>query len=106
MLFTKKTNLKEYNLTIKGEKVVTGPTAKYLGVILDKKLSFKQHLDNRRKSGYKILNLLKRCKGRKGFASRPKSLKTLSKSLLESKVLYGAEIMHNVDNKSLNATNE
>merc|ERR1712051_609652 len=41
VLFTKKTNLKEYNLTIKGEKVVTGPTAKYLGVILDKKLSFK-----------------------------------------------------------------
>ena len=105
VLFTKKTNLKEYNINIKGEKVVTGPTAKYLGVILDKKLSFKQHLDNRRKSGYKILNLLKRCKGRKGFASRPKSLKTLSKSLLESKVLYGAEIMHNVDKKSLNATN-
>ena len=34
-----------------------------------------------------------------------KSLKTISKSLLESKVLYGAEIMHNVDKKSLNATN-
>ena len=69
VLFTKK-KLPEYTLTIKGEQIVTGPSAKYLGIIFDKKLSFKQHLDSRRKSGYKILNLLKKCKGRKGFASR------------------------------------
>ena len=36
VLFTKKQS-PEYNLNIKGENVITGPSAKYLGITLDKK---------------------------------------------------------------------
>ena len=104
VLFTKKKKIAEYILTIKGQQVITGPYAKYLGIILDKQLNFKLHLDDRRKKGYKILNLMRKCKQCKGKLSQSTSLKTIYKALLEKTVLYGAEIMHTVDKKALDKT--
>ena len=40
VLFTKNRKIKEYKLTIKGKKIITGPSAKYLGITLDKFLDF------------------------------------------------------------------
>ena len=47
---------------------------------------------------------MRKCKACKGKLARPSSLKTIYKALLEKTVLYGAELMHNVDKKALNAT--
>ena len=104
VLFTKNRKIKEYKLIIKGKTIITGPSAKYLGIILDKHLDFKLHLDDRRKKGYKILNLMKKCKKSKGKLATPSTLKTIYKMLLEKTVLYGAEVMHTVDKKALNKT--
>ena len=100
----KNRKIKEYRLTIKGKTIITGPSAKYLGVTFDKYLDFKLHLDDRRKKGYKILNLMNKCRKSKGKLATSSTLKIIYKMLLEKTVLYGAEVMHTVDKKALNKT--
>ena len=54
VLFTKNKKIAEFKLIIKGKTIYTGPFAKYLGIILDKHLTFKIHLDERRTKATKF----------------------------------------------------
>ena len=96
-----------YNLNIGGSRIKTTKTAKYLGVTLDSKLTYKAHLDNRRKSGTSVINLLYKLKKGKHFKKNPHLLRNVSKALLNSTVLYGLELLGKnqyLDQVALNKT--
>ena len=82
----------EYNLKLGDSNVTTQKQAKYLGVTLDKKLTFKQHLADRRKGGKSVINLLYTLRKGELFKQHPNLLRTVAKSLLNSTVLYGMEL--------------
>ena len=95
VLFTedkKNTNV-ETTLIINNNTIKTSKSAKYLGIILDKHLNFNEHLSNRREKSNKAINLISIFKGSGYFRDNSNSAKLIIKSLIESKMLYGREIL-------------
>lgn len=73
---------------------------KFLGIIWDTKLSFRQHIDYLRKKCFKALNIIK-VLAHKDWGSDTKTLLMLYQSLVRSKVDYGSIVYRNADEKLL-----
>ena len=94
MFVEDKVNTKvETSLMINGTQIKTAKSAKYLGIILDKHLSFEEHISSRREKAKKAVNLISILKGTGFFKYNSNSAKLIVKSLIESKMLYGRELL-------------
>ena len=88
------TNVETY-LTINNTRIDTSKSARYLGVIMDKHLTFNEHLTTRKQKSTKACNLVTILKGAGYFENNGNGAKTVIASLVESKLLYGREILPN-----------
>ena len=78
------------SLTIGECEIQSQPQLKYLGVIIDSKLKFKEHLEYTSSKAYKILNALSRMMANKGCVRS--SRRFLLAKVMRSVVLYAAPI--------------
>ena len=73
---------------------------KFLGIIWDIKLTFKNHIEYLRKRCFKVLNIIKLLSHQE-WGSDTKTLLSLYQSLVRSKVDYGSIVYRNADKKAL-----
>src|SRR6218665_507431 len=88
VLFTNKNKIPKINIKIGNENIKMDNNAKFLGVIFDRKLSWKLHIDYILKKCKKRLNLLRALTGYHWGASK-KSLLGIYKALIRSVIDYG-----------------
>ena len=88
VLFTNKNKIPKINIKIGNENIKMDNSAKFLGVIFDRKLSWKLHIDYILKKCKKRLNLLRALTGYHWGASK-KSLLGIYKALIRSVIDYG-----------------
>lgn len=79
------------NITINNEIVPMVNSAKLLGVIIDSKLTFKQHITDLRKNLINRCNLIKSICGKYNGADR-KTLLRIFEAIVVSKIMYGAHL--------------
>ena len=91
---------KELTLNINGAEIQTSAEAKYLGVTLDKFLTFKKHIEDLTAKGNKTLNLLYVLRNKKWSAPQ-KTLKIVYKNLVEARINYGQEVYANGNKQEL-----
>ena len=95
----------ENNIRLNGEIVKSSTTAKYLGVIIDNKLSFKHHIKLLRDRGIKTLRILLYLSGKNwGLKSKHKLL--LYKNYILPKFTYGEELFHLAPKSHLDMLNK
>lgn len=80
------------HIHINGTQIQLSDSVKYLGVILDTRLSFKQHVDFVTKKAATRVETLQRILPRQGGASYMK--RRLLNSVVESTILYAAPVWH------------
>ena len=90
-----------HTLLLNGEKVVSRDHAKYLGVILDKFLNFKQHIKMLKARGIKALRILSYLSG-KNWGLKAKHKLLLYKNYILPKMTYGEELFHHAPKSQLN----
>ena len=78
-------------LTLNNNAIQVREATKYLGLIIDKRLSFKQHIEHLRVECTPAINLLKHLSHLSWGADR-RTLKVLFSALVQSKLDYGAHI--------------
>jgi len=88
VLFTNKTNLPVINIKIDKELIKMESKAKFLGMIFDRKLTWKYHIDYIIEKCKKRLNLMRAVSGYQWGASK-KSLLAIYKALIRSILDYG-----------------
>jgi ribonuclease HI len=88
VLFTKKTQIPQINIKIDQNCIKMEKKAKFLGIIFDRKLSWKPHIDYIIEKCKKRLNLMRAISGYHWGASK-KSLLTIYKALIRSILDYG-----------------
>lgn len=77
----------EPNITLKGSPIPFQTSAKFLGIIFDKRLTYHAHLQNLRDRCFKSLNCLK-CVSRTSYGADRKTLLILYRALIRSKMDY------------------
>ena len=77
------------SLTIDGEKIVFSSSVKYLGVTIDAKLQFKQHVTDKCKKATRMLMAARGLIG-KLIGPSPRATKWIYDAILKPIVLYGA----------------
>lgn len=75
------------HVTLDGNQISFQPSAKFLGVTLDKRLTYTAHIKNLRDKCSKSLNVLK-CVSRTSYGADRKTLLNLYRSLIRSKMDY------------------
>ena len=91
ILFRTKNKINNY-ITLDGVKVNLSDSVKYLGVILDRRLTFVEHIDNILvPKGEKGLHILKYLRGKK-WGLKPTLLKQLYQNYVQPKMSYGEEL--------------
>ena len=70
-----------------GEMIPTQPVAKFLGVMFDRRLTYKDHFKTLRERCFKSLNVLK-CVARTSYGADRKTLLLLYRSIVRSKLDY------------------
>ena len=81
----------EPTLTLGNSTILTKPDTRYLGLILDEKLTWLNHIIDLKKRCYKALNLLK-CISSKTWGSDRSTMLQLYRSLIRPKLDYGSEV--------------
>ena len=87
-------------LTVRGKRVKFEKSAKFLGVTFDQYLTWSKHADNLYARCQKDLNAMRAIRGSSWGANR-KTLLTLYRSLIRSKLEYGCEAFHNASKTTL-----
>ena len=77
----------DMELFLYGRQIPVKPNAKFLGVVLDRKLTYKEHLKQLRDKCFKSLNILK-CVSRTSYGADRQTLLMLYRSLIRSKLDY------------------
>jgi len=88
VLFSKRSNLSRITLKIDQKQIKMDNKVKFLGVIFDSKLTWKQHIDYIIEKCKKRLNLLRAISGY-GWGACKKTLLTIYKALIRSILDYG-----------------
>lgn len=97
--FTKKRNVNPSSYAVDNQTLNTAPSVRDLGVILDKKLNFIEHIDNITTRAWKVSGMVKRtCKDFKS----PASILTLYKALIRSVLEYASPIWNPYYNIHIN----
>ena len=91
----------EVTLTLQNQQVTSQKSVRYLGITLDKNLTFKEHIENKVVQGKKALNILK-CLGKGKFGLTPKNRIKILKGYVLAKMRYGEEIYYNAHKQPLN----
>ena len=100
VIFTRKTSGKEnVNLSINGSLITIASEVKFLGVILDDKLTWRQHVDYVETKCKARLNLMRCVIGRKWGASK-RALMSIYRMLIRSLIDY-ASIAYDTANKTI-----
>ena len=81
----------DLGIRLYGRVIPTQPAVKFLGVILDRRLTYKEHFKTLRERCFKSLNVLK-CVSRMSFGADRHTLLLLYRSLVRSKLDYGSFI--------------
>ncbi|KAL1447444.1 hypothetical protein WDU94_005421 [Cyamophila willieti] len=95
-LLTGRKKCRNPDISLLGTKVIFTEKIKYLGVILDKGLSFKTHLDYVAEKASKAVNSLARIMPRQGGPSTGK--RKLLNNVIESIILYAAPVWSRIMN--------
>ena len=77
----------DLGIRLYGQPVPTQPSAKFLGVIFDRRLTYKDHFKALRERCFKSLNVLK-CVSRTSYGADRNTLLTLYRSTIRSKLDY------------------
>ena len=81
----------EPSLNIYGQRIHFHPTAKYLGMIFDQRLRWKEHINSLKTKAIKSLDIIK-CLSKTNWGSDRLSLLRLYRSIIRSKLDYGSFI--------------
>lgn len=92
VIFTKKRKLPNIVVTIDNMTVSCVKSVRFLGMILDSKLSWKRHIDTVVSSCEKIFNIL-RAVSRVWWGSHPTTMKLMYNALIRSHLDYGSFIL-------------
>ena len=93
MIFTRKRGKPNRKLKIYGKEVDFVSSTKYLGVVFDNKLTFRQHIEEKIAAARKALILAKRAFSRT-WGPKPKKTKWLYTGVIRPALLYGCLIWH------------
>jgi ribonuclease HI len=92
ILFTRKRKIPHHReIILSGVELNLTPMVKYLGIILDKKLYFKEHLKEKHEKALRIIWQCKRAIGLK-WGLKPAIVKWLYTAVIRPTILYGAVI--------------
>jgi hypothetical protein len=94
VLFTKRISTPKINLKIFDQHIKISTSVKFLGLIFDKQLTWKEHFQYIAKRTSKRLNLLK-CLTSTKWGSDKETLLTLYKSIIRPILDYGSMAFHN-----------
>lgn len=90
VLFTRNTRLMEFRLPrLDGIELKLSESAKYLGIILDKKLNWNKNLEERRKKAYNALYGCKKCIG-KNWGLKPQLVHWIYLTVVRPIITYGS----------------
>jgi ribonuclease HI len=90
ILFTRKRKLESISrLTLFGTELIETNEVKYLGIVLDKKLTWKPHLEDRLKKSYRIFGQCRRAVG-KTWGLRPRWIRWIYLRVVVPYFLYGS----------------
>ncbi|XP_017779597.1 PREDICTED: RNA-directed DNA polymerase from mobile element jockey-like [Nicrophorus vespilloides] len=89
VLFTRKRSTPSGALTVFGEDIQWKPSAKYMGVTLDKDLRFKQHIETARNKACATIKLLYPLMNRRSRLNIPSKL-AIYKSIIRSGMTYAS----------------
>ena len=87
--FEKRKKGEEPQLTLQGSRIQVRESTRYLGLIIDKRLNWKDHVDHLRAKCTSSVNLIKHVSHLSWGADR-KTLQRLYTTLVQSKLDYGA----------------
>ena len=91
VLFTNKHKVPVVNLFFGGEKINIQQKVRYLGIILDRKLLWTDHVSSRVTAAKQYSTRLL-CAAKMTWGLKPQALRKLYKSVIESTVLYGVSV--------------
>ncbi|KAI5756494.1 hypothetical protein M8J77_025486 [Diaphorina citri] len=95
-----KQDVNSINLTMGDQRIEVVNSAKFLGLILDRKMTWVNHLKNLKKSCYDRMKILKML-SKKAWGSNRKMLLRLYKALIRSKLDYGCIVYNSASPKTL-----
>ena len=81
----------DLGIRLYGRNIPTQPVAKFLGVVLDRRLTYNEHFKTLRERCFKTLNILK-CVSRTSYGADRRTLLLLYRSLVRSKLDYASFI--------------
>ena len=99
--FEKRRKGGEPQLTLQGNPIQLRESTPYLGLILDKRLNWRDHVDHLRAKCTSPVNLIKHLSHLSWGADR-KSLQLLYVALVKSKLDYGAQVYGTSGSEALN----
>ena len=79
----------DMEIRLHGQQIPVQPAAKFLGVMLDNRLTYKQHIKGLRDKCFRSLNVLK-CVARTSYGADRSTLLLLYRSLIRSKLDYAS----------------
>ena len=91
---------KSSDLFLQGEKIIWATSLKILGITLDSRLRYDEHLKLLRDKAFKSLNVLKTV-SRTKFGGDRKTMLLLYKSFIRSRLEYGAQCFGNASERTL-----
>ena len=89
--FEKRKKGEEPQLTLHGNRVQVRESTRYLGLIRDKRLNWKDHMDHLRAKSTSSANLIKHV-SHLSWGTNRKTLRRLCTTLVQSKLHYGAQV--------------
>ncbi|KAI5747058.1 hypothetical protein M8J77_010637 [Diaphorina citri] len=95
-----KQDVNSINLTMSNQRIEVVNSAKFLGLTLDRKLTWINHLKGLKKSCYDRMRILKML-SKKAWGSNRKMLLRLYKALIRSKLDYGSIVYNSASPKTL-----
>ena len=93
IIFTRKRGKPSKKLKLYGKEIEYTKSTKYLGVIFDEKLTFKEHFEEKIKNAKRALHIARRAFSR-NWGPDPKKIKYLYTGIIRPTITYGAIIWH------------
>ena len=92
VVFTRRKIPENFNIEVEGVPVTPQKTAKLLGIIFDRRLTWNDHITATVTKCKKSINIMKRLCGTE-WGAHPKQQVQIYKALIRSKLEYGAEVI-------------
>ena len=99
IIFTRRKGKPNKRLKLYGKEVDYVKSTKYLGVIFDDKLTFKEHFEEKIKNAKKALHMAKKAFS-KNWGPNPKKIKYLYTGIIRPALTYGSIIWHTAVDKN------